>query len=525
MDSVPLFVALCRHGPRINTTSLAAVLSFNQQPPSILFYPSSCLPPLAVLLPQSASPSQTRHPYIPCPTSFSWQFFTFVDKEFGFLSMENKCWQLGRVCHRWRAVVEESPFLWTDLDVPLAEASTLRDPAALLHHALRLTKGQGLNLLLDFGMETSAEEDDIAIALAFTAMELFTILVAHASCWREVVLNHFSETCWLVLSKTVGSTTLAKLETLIMTNDTGEDSDDEDEDDSGDEDEDWVPNAPLLERIVIHSVYSLACGPFHPQLKEFTILDVIYNVSLASLLQTAECLEVLWVQQFDPTPDGDSESDLPIEISARVTSSSLLHLRLDQNVEDLNTVDLPNLRSLIAGDPLLMGSAAPYLQSIFELVRGNLLEILKLLPILKMLRINFGHIQLDDAFNGNVDRVLSSLTSALGEVDKESEAFTLVPDLEELRVDFYDGTKIASAFEWTFYTPKVEADFGMRRRRNGFTASCTFKGKPYFGVTLPGHCASWISIPAKPHIRVPMLAVLDIPETTIGDSILGRWPP
>ncbi|KAF9012904.1 hypothetical protein BDZ89DRAFT_1167136 [Hymenopellis radicata] len=509
------------------------------------------------LTPQICLSVSNATPIHSLPIELLLAVFTFVDEDEasegeapGFLSMNNKRWQLGRVCNWWRRVVEESPSLWTRIDVPLAEASMLRDPAALLHHALRLTKGQGLDLWLNFEMEASAEEGDITTAPAFTATDLFTILVAHVSCWRKVVLTHFDERCWPVISKTVGSTILAKLETLaIIDEDTGEDSDDEDEggedagdedaDNSGDADEDnssdggddsppeddhdetydsdWVPNAPLLKCLFVQNV-PLACGPLHPHLKEFVVLDAIYDVSLAYLLQESECLEVLWAEEFNSEfkLPSDGDSDLPIEIPARVKSSSLLHLSLHQSVEDLDTVDLPNLRSLIAGDPLLMGSAAPYLQSIFELVRfshcpltrlallncdfavGNLLEILKLLPLLKMLRINFGRIQLDDAFNGNVDRVLSSLTSALGEVDKESEAFTLVPDLEELRVDFYDGTKIASAFEWTFYTPKVEADFGMRRRRNGFTASCTFKGKPYFGVTLPGHCASWISIPAKP---------------------------
>ncbi|KAF9044750.1 hypothetical protein BDZ89DRAFT_1058850 [Hymenopellis radicata] len=456
------------------------------------------------------------------PNELLLAVFTFVDEECSFLSMENRRWRLGRVCNWWRRVVEETPSMWTRIDVSLAEASMLRDPAALLHHTLRLTKGQGLDLWLNFEMEASAEDDDVATAPAFTATDLFTILVAHASSWRRLVLTNFDTACSPVLSKVVGSTTLAKLETLVMTNDSGEDSHNEDEDDSGDEDEDWVPNAPLLTRVVIDGVNSLDYDPLHPQLKEFTILTAICDVSLADLLESSSRLKVLWAEELIPASHDDSESNLPIELPARVTSTSLLHLSLHQGVEDLDTVDLPNLRTLIAGDPeatvpSAVVPAAPYLQSIFELVRlshcpltrlallncdfaaGNLLEILKLLPLLKMLRINFGSIQLNDAFNGNVDRVLSSLTSALGEVDKESEAFTLVPDLEELRVDFYDKMEVASAFNWSFYTPKVEADFGMRQRRNGkFTASCTFKGEPYFGVTLRGPWECWNLIRVKP---------------------------
>ncbi|KAF9006380.1 hypothetical protein BDZ89DRAFT_1168655 [Hymenopellis radicata] len=129
---------------------------------------------------------------------------------------------------------------------------------------------------------------------------------------------------------------------------------------------------------------------------------------------------------------------------------------------------------------------------------GSLVDILKLLPLLKILRIHFGYLRLNDEFNGNVDGALSSLTSALADVDKEAKAFTLVPDLEELIIDFYDKTAVASAFKWTFYTPKVEADFGTRQKRNGFTASCTFKGKPYFGITLPEDWVCWNVIPVKP---------------------------
>ncbi|KAF9012910.1 hypothetical protein BDZ89DRAFT_1077185 [Hymenopellis radicata] len=449
---------------------------------------SRLTPPICLSVANATAPIHSL------PTELLLAIFTFVGKNEGFLSMKNKRWRLGRVCSWWRIVVEETPSLWTRIDVSLAEASMLRDPAALLHHTF---------------MEASAEDDDVATAPAFTATDLFTILVAHASSWRRLVLTHFNTACSPVLSKVVGSTTLAKLETLIMTNDRGEDSDDEDENDSGDEEEDWVPNAPLLKRVVIDGVCSLDYDPLHPQLQEFTILTVIYLGSLANLLHKSECLEVLWAEEFrEFNWPSDGDSDLPIE--------------LPLVVEELDTVDLPNLRTLIAGDPEATGAsavapAAPYLQSIFELVQfshcpltrlallncdfavGNLLEILKLLPLLKMLRINFGSIRLNDAFNGNVDRVLSSLTSALGEVDKESEAFTLVPDLEELRVDFYDKMEVASAFNWSFYTPKVEADFGTRQRRNGkFTASCTFKGEPYFGVTLRGHWDCWNLIRVKP---------------------------
>ncbi|KAF8993810.1 hypothetical protein BDZ89DRAFT_1150373 [Hymenopellis radicata] len=345
---------------------------------------SRLTPPICLSVANATAPIHSL------PTELLLAIFTFVGKDEGFLSMKNKRWRLGRVCSWWRIVVEETPSLWTRIDVSLAEASMLRDPAALLHHTLRLTKGQGLDLCLDLEMEASAEDDDVATAPAFTATDLITILVAHASCWRKVILTHFDEKYWPVLSKTVGSTTLAKLETLvIMDVDTGEDSDDEEEDEenagdedadnSGDADEDnssdggddssdggddspheddhdetydsdWVPNAPLLKCLYVYNVV-LACGPLHPHLKEFFVLDAIYDVPLAYLLQTSECLEVLWAEAFNRPSDGDSESDLPIELPARVTSSSLLHLALQQNVEDLDTVDLPNLRTPIAGDP------------------------------------------------------------------------------------------------------------------------------------------------------------------------------
>ncbi|KAF9005722.1 hypothetical protein BDZ89DRAFT_1145125 [Hymenopellis radicata] len=411
---VPLFVTLCRHGSRINTACF--VLSFNEQPLSSSSHHRHVFRRQPSYSPICLSVANATAPIHSLPTELLLAIFTFVGKDEGFLSMKNKRWRLGRVCSWWRIVVEETPSLWTRIDVSLAEASMLRDPAALLHHTLRLTKGQGLDLCLDLEMEASAEDDDVATAPAFTATDLFTILAAHASSWRRLVLTHFNTACSPVLSKVVGSTTLAKLETLIMTNDRGEDSDDEDEDDSADEEEDWVPNAPLLKRVVIDG--------------EFTILTVIYLGSLANLLHKSECLEVLWAEEFrEFNWPSDGDSDLPIELPARVTSSSLLHLSLHHSVEELDTVDLPNLRTLIAGDPEATGAsavapAAPYLQSIFELVQfshcpltrlallncdfavGNLLEILQLLPLLKVLRINFGSIRLNDTFNGNVDRVL-----------------------------------------------------------------------------------------------------------------------
>ncbi|KAF8889485.1 hypothetical protein CPB85DRAFT_274941 [Mucidula mucida] len=392
--------------------------------------------------------------------------------------MKNKCWQLGRICHWWRTIVEGSPSLWTRLAVHLAEAAMLRDPAALLRHALRLTKGQKLIVLLDFGTE---------------------ILAAHAPCWQKLVLTHCSAACWYALSMTIGSTTLAKLETLAISDcsvDEDSDYEDEDEEDSDDEYDDWLPDAPLLERLAVHKAL-LEWSPLLPQLKGLAMLEAIANISLAYLLQTSSQLGILWVQQFDP----DSESHLSVEILARVTSSSLHHLALHLNIEALETVDLPNVYTLKVGEIELAESATPYLQSIFNLVQfshpplttlvllncdlavGNLVGILKLLPLLKVFRIHFGDIVF---VNGNVDRVLAALTSALGDVDKRTEVFTLVPDLEELRIDFYDFEEVAAASEWTFYTSKVEAGFGTRESRNGFTASCTFLGKPYFGDTLPG---------------------------------------
>ncbi|KAF8914808.1 hypothetical protein CPB85DRAFT_1433551 [Mucidula mucida] len=362
----------------------------------------------------------------------------------------------------------------------------LRDPAALLRHALHLTKGQKLIVLLDFGTEVC---DDEGMTAQNTMLNLLKILAAHAPCWQKLVLTHCSAACWYALSKTVGSTTFAKLETLAISDSSvDEDSDyeDEDEEDSDDEYDDWLPDAPLLERLAVHKAL-LEWNPLLPQLKELAILEVVLIFPLADPLGAA-------VRPGLGIPSS-------VEILARVTSSSLLHLALHLNIEALETVDLPNVYTLKVGEIELAESATPYLQSILNLVQfshpplttlvllncdlavGNLVGILKLLPLLKVFRIHFGDIVF---VNGNVDRVLAALTCALGDVDKRTEVFTLVPDLEELRIDFYDLEEVAAASEWTFYSPKVEADFETRESRNGFTASCTFLGKPYFGDTLPG---------------------------------------
>ncbi|KAF9020272.1 hypothetical protein BDZ89DRAFT_277008 [Hymenopellis radicata] len=465
------------------------------------------------------------------PTELLLAIFSMVDEAeeggaetAGVLSMKDKRWKLGRVCHRWREIVKGSPSLWIYFAVHLAVAAKLRNPAALLHHALSLTTSQGLHIVLNF----NTRDADTLVAPAFTAMDLLVIFLAHAPRWYAIALTCLTTADWRALCKIVGSTTLMKLQQLcVFLRDDEEASDDEDdetlgvedEENSGDEDEDddeasshegahdemepdGVLDAPLLDHLILIRTPFIT-GRFHPQLKVFILEDAIYEARLADLLQECTCLSILSVEEFEQRSD---ESDQSTKIRTRVTSSSLHSLALQMNVDDLDTVDLPKLITLEVGC-MKLTPPAPYLPSIIGLIQyshcplrrlmllncdlavGNLVEMLELIPQLQGLRIHFGHVEVNDEFTRNVDRALSSLTSALGEVNSDSETHVLVPDLEELRVDFFAAA--ASAFNWTFYSPKVKADFGVRQKRNAFTASCTFHSEPYFGITLPGSYLSW----------------------------------
>ncbi len=372
-------------------------------------------------------------------------------------------WVLRQVCRTWRAVSTSSPRLWRELWIVVSAANKLRDPAALLR--LALSYAQEIDLFITFDMSNSAH------GVFNLALPLLELLIARSEQWGTVRFVGLDAACTQALSSVQSS--FSQLRELYI----------DSTPDARTHDEIVVfAKAPLLERLYVNWV-RMNCQALHDRLTHFSVTGSTYSSSLVSVLRECPRLEQLTL-----------EYRAFASSSGRVESQSLKELTLLSTPSDLNLVHLPNLRYLDIGGSEL----TPILPPIVDLLKysqcplvdlrlvncdlsvGKLRDVLELTPLLENLEIRFQDIASDfeTVFIANVDKSLTSLMSALGEMTGQ-RVFCLVPKLHIL--DISVALECALGSDFTFHKSGQVAKMLQRRHeQNRMVANWYFEGDTMF---------------------------------------------
>ncbi|KAH7870523.1 uncharacterized protein C8R40DRAFT_1240419 [Lentinula edodes] len=115
------------------------------------------------------------------------EYFDFASQS---LDLNSPPWVYGRVCHRWKDIIHNTPFLWTRVKIELCKiqtktSSNLRIPLTLSLMSIYFRRSKALPLIIYLDMSS----DESSLSVSNHIIYISNLILTHSWRWELLVLS------------------------------------------------------------------------------------------------------------------------------------------------------------------------------------------------------------------------------------------------------------------------------------------------------------------------------------------------